>query len=202
MTSAVHAAAADLEGVTNTLTAAFADDPVQQWLFRPAADADAARRRFFRFFVDEYFALGHVYVVAGTAGAALWSPPDRDILQGDRVADLLELVTPDLGDETVPRLTELAQAAEFRPPEPHFYLGILGVGPSVQGHGLGRVLVEPVLDACDRGGFPAHLESSNPRNVSFYERLGFVDTGRYRCGDDGPELVAMTRRSAGGTSTR
>lgn len=201
MSTAVHATAADLDAVANTLTAAFADDPVQQWLFQPAEQPDAARRRFFRFFVDEYFALGHLYVVAGTAGAALWSPPDRDILQGDRVADLLALVAPDLGDETVPRLTELAQAAEFRPPEPHFYLGILGVGPSVQGHGLGRVLVEPVLDACDRGGFPAHLESSNPGNVSFYQRLGFAATGRYRCGDEGPELVAMTRQPAAGASS-
>lgn len=197
MTVAVHATAADLEAVATTLSAAFADDPVQQWLFEPATAPDDARRRFFRFFVDEYFALGHVYVVAGTAGAALWSPPDRDILQGDRIGDLLTLVAADLGDETVPRLTQLAQAAEFRPAEPHFYLGIIGVGPSVQGHGLGQRLLAPVLTACDHGGFAAHLESSNPRNVPFYEQLGFVATGTYRCGPDGPELTVMTRPPAG-----
>lgn len=197
MTAAVHATAADLDPLATTLSAAFADDPVQQWLFEPADDPEASRWRFFRFLAGEYFGLGHVYVVAGTAGGALWSPPDRDILRGDRIAELLALVADELGDEAVPRLTQLAQASEFRPAVPHFYLGILGVSPSVQGHGLGGVLLEPVLTACDRAGFPAHLESSNPRNLSFYERLGFVGTDTYRCGDDGPVLTVMTRQPAG-----
>ncbi len=201
---AVHAVASELDAIGATLAAAFAADPVQQWLFEPAADPDAARGRFFRFFVDEYFPLGHTYRAgpgprAGgpVAGAALWAPPDRDILHGERVGALLAMVTADLGEETIPRLSELARAAELRPSEPHFYLGILGVDPARQGGGLGAVLVEPVLDACDRGGFVAHLESSNPRNLGFYERLGFVTTDSFRCGSaSGPLMTVMSRAPA------
>lgn len=197
----MHAVAADLERLAATLSAAFADDPVQRWLFEPAADPDAARGRFFRFFLDEYFGLGHTYLVAGAAGSArpaggaLWAPPDRDVLHEDRIGPLVEMVTADLGDETIPRLSELARAAEARPAAPHFYLGILGVDPERQGEGLGEELIEPVLAMCDAGGFVAHLESSNPRNLGFYERLGFETDSSFHCGGPaGPPMTVMSRR--------
>lgn len=195
---AVHATAADLAATSRALSAAFSADPVQQWLFAPAADPESSRADFFRFFVGEYFDIGHVYVEhgpGGVAGAALWAPPDRNILHDDRIPALLEVVAPALGDETIPRLGELARTAEFRPVEPHFYLGILGVDPSHQGAGVGVRLVESVLAECDRGGFLAHLESSNPMNIPFYERLGFVATDEFRCGgDDGPLMTIMARQ--------
>lgn len=197
MSPAVHATAADLEDITSVLAAAFADDPVQRWLFAPAAAPDDARRALFEVFTPDYFWLGHAYVVhvAGTVrGAALWAPPDRNPLQGDRVQELLGALEPHLGQETVPRLGQLARAAEYRPPVPHFYLGILGVDPVSQSNGLGGTLVAPVLAECDRTGVLAHLESSNPRNVPFYERHGFVVEADYRCGADGPVMTMMTRQ--------
>lgn len=198
--AAVHATAADLDQAAIALHRAFAADPVQQWLFEPAADPDGARLEFFRFFVGEYFELGHVYVThgpSGVTGAALWAPPDRHILHEHRIPALLEVVVPVLGDETYPRLSELARTNDFKPVEPHFYLGVLGVDPAHQGEGIGGVLVEPALAACDSGGFVAHLESSNPVNIPFYERLGFATSDAYRCGgDDGPLMTIMSRPSA------
>ncbi|HSP05335.1 MAG TPA: GNAT family N-acetyltransferase [Acidimicrobiales bacterium] len=197
MAVAVHATAADLPAVTEVLTAAFADDPVQQWLFAPADDPDAGRRALFEIFVEDYFWLGHAHVVAdagGIAGAAMWSPPDRDVLRGDRVQDLFGALTPHLGDALVPRLGELARTHEHRPAEPHLYLGILGVDPGRQSRGLGTSLLAPTLAECDRTGLLAHLESSNERNIPFYERHGFAVVDAYRCGGDGPLMTMMTRR--------
>lgn len=197
---AVHVTRADLGAVADTTAAAFADDPVQNWLFEPAADPDGSRRRFFGFFVEEYFGLGHVHAIrsdGAITGAALWAPPDLDILHGPRLDELIAMMSSELGDQALPRLGELARTAEFRPAEPHFYLGILGVGPAHQGRGLGEVLVGPGLDACDRGGFTAHLESSNSRNIGFYERLGFVVVDDFRCGGpDGPLMTIMQRSPA------
>jgi GNAT superfamily N-acetyltransferase len=197
MAVAVHATAADLEAVTDVLVAAFAADPVQQWLFAPAADPDAGRRALFEIFVEDYFWLGHTHVVAdagGIAGAALWAPPDREVLRGTRVQDLLGVLTPHLGDELMPRLGELARTHEHRPAEPHLYLGILGVDPGRQSRGHGADLLAPGLAECDRAGLVAHLESSNEQNVPFYERQGFVVVDAYRCGGDGPRMTIMTRR--------
>lgn len=195
MDVAVHATAADVEMLTSVLVDAFAEDPVQQWLFEPADDPDAGRRALFEVFAPDYFWLGHTHVVhrAGTVqGAALWAPPDRHALQGERVQHLLEALEPHLGEQTVPRLGELARAAEHRPAEPHFYLGILGVDPEAQSQGLGAALLAPGLAECDRTGCLAHLESSNARNIPFYERHGFVVEAEYRCGGVAP-MTIMTR---------
>lgn len=197
MAIAVHASAADLPAVTDVLTAAFADDPVQQWLFAPADHPDAGRRALFEVFVEDYFWLGHLYVTRAAgrvAGAALWSPPDRDVLRGDRVQDLLRVLEPHLGAELISRLGELARAHDHRPPVPHLYLGILGVEPDRQASGHGATLLAPTLAECDRTGLVAHLESSSERNIPFYERHGFMVTDAYRCGGDGPPMTMMTRQ--------
>lgn len=197
MAVAVHATAADLGAVVRVLTDAFAADPVQQWVFAPAADPDAGRRALFEVLVDGYFGLGNLHVVAhrgGIAGAALWAPPDRDPLVGSRLDELIERLTPHLGEHLEPRLGEVARAHEHRPAEPHLYLGVLGVDPTQQSLGHGGALLGPTLAECDRMGLLAHLESSNERNIAFYERHGFEVVGAYRCGGDGPPMTIMTRR--------
>ncbi len=191
----VHATSTELDTLSTVLADSFADDPVQRWLFAGSADHRASLGRFFRFFVDEYFSLGHVYLVRGAsnAGGAMWAPPDRDILHDEaRLAELITLVQTEIGEDPTPRLMELARAAEYRPTSPHFYLGILGVAPASQGAGIGGDLVTPMLANCDEAGIVAHLESSNPRNIGFYERLGFETVDEYRCGGD-PLMTIMTR---------
>jgi hypothetical protein len=48
------------------------------------------------------------------------------------------------------------------------------------------------LDVVDRTHQPAYLESSNPRNVPFYERHGFEITGEARAGTC-PPVTFMLR---------
>jgi ribosomal protein S18 acetylase RimI-like enzyme len=45
---------------------------------------------------------------------------------------------------------------------------------------------------CDRDHVPAYLESSNPRNISFYERHGFESLGAIQVGSS-PTVVPMLR---------
>jgi GNAT superfamily N-acetyltransferase len=197
MAVAVHATAADVPAVARVLTDAFADDPVQRWVFEPATDPDAGRAALFAVMAEDYFWLGHLHVVVdegGLAGAALWAPPDRDALHGSGLDDLIGRLRPHLGDQLEARLGELARAHEHRPAEPHLYLGILGVAPGRQSKGHGAALLAPTLAACDRMGLLAHLESSNERNLPFYERHGFEVVDAYRCGGDGPPMTIMSRR--------
>lgn len=193
----VHATQADLAAVNRVVNAAFADDPCMRWVFEPAADPAAALAELFDAVIGDYFWLGHLYVVSGLAGivgAALWSPPERDALVGeDRVNELVDRLTPHLGDELWPRLGELQRMHDYRPAEPHLYLGVLAVEPAHQGRGHGAALLAPPLADCDRMGLLAHLESSNERNVSLYERHGFQVVDGYRCGGDGPPVTIMSR---------
>ena len=76
--------------------------------------------------------------------------------------------------------------------EPHWYLAFLGIEPSEQGKGLGSALLRPVLERCDSEGTPAYLETSNERNLPFYQRHGFEVV--QQCGiPDGPHFWGMWR---------
>ena len=50
------------------------------------------------------------------------------------------------------------------------------------------------LSRCDRDGTPAYLESSNPRNITLYERHGFERLGTVQVGTS-PSIVPMLRRA-------
>lgn len=67
-----------------------------------------------------------------------------------------------------------------------------GVEPLQQSRGLGATVLWPILQRCDRERLPAYLESTNPRNIPFYERFGFRQVGIIRSGTS-PEIVPMVR---------
>jgi ribosomal protein S18 acetylase RimI-like enzyme len=48
-------------------------------------------------------------------------------------------------------------------------------------------------ERCDRDGLPAYLESSNPRNISLYQRHGFEVVGRIQAGTS-PVMTPMYRK--------
>ena len=83
--------------------------------------------------------------------------------------------------------------ARHHPAEPHVYLFTVGVTSAGRGKGLGRRLIEPVLDACDRTGTMAYLENSNPANQRFYASLGFERVELFHAAPESPPLEAMQR---------
>ena len=85
------------------------------------------------------------------------------------------------------------QMAGFHPRERHWYLPLIGVDPAYQGKGLGSALMEHALIRCDRNHETAYLESTNPRNISLYERCGFEVLGTIQVGT-APPLYPMLRK--------
>ncbi|MGJ8668390.1 MAG: GNAT family N-acetyltransferase [Oceanococcus sp.] len=81
------------------------------------------------------------------------------------------------------------------PQEPHAYLFTVGVMGKARGRGLGRRLIQPVLDACDRSGTMAYLENSNPANTRFYQSLGFERVAMIEPIPGCPPLEAMQRQA-------
>jgi ribosomal protein S18 acetylase RimI-like enzyme len=86
----------------------------------------------------------------------------------------------------------LEQMEAFHPTEPHWYLAIIGVEPAKQGRGLGAQLMEGALTRCDEEGLIAYLESSNPANISLYQRHGFEVIGEIQVADT-PVVTPMLR---------
>ena len=58
-------------------------------------------------------------------------------------------------------------------PAAHWYVMVVGVAPEEQGKGIGRALLQPFIKRADTAGEPCYLETAQPENVGFYERLGF-----------------------------
>ena len=63
--------------------------------------------------------------------------------------------------------------SRYYPNEPHWYLPLLGVDPLHHGKGFGSALIQQTIVLCDRGNKFAYVESSNPKNIPFYERHRF-----------------------------
>jgi ribosomal protein S18 acetylase RimI-like enzyme len=183
-----------------TLALAFADDPLMAWIFEDDAARAQQLRPWWTWIVENRAAHVELHESADPSGdassAALWhgpdpAPDDRD--PGAFARMLSELIG---GATAMQKLAGLAVIPEAHPTERHWYLAAVGTRPSHQGQGSGARLLAPALERCDADGVPAYLESSNDRNIAFYERLGFVATGRIQI-PDGPHLTPMWREPRG-----
>ncbi|MES9539709.1 GNAT family N-acetyltransferase [Actinomadura sp. NPDC000600] len=171
------AADADADTLAAVLGRAFDDDPVWRWLLPD--DATRVRRMTALFgILLRRVHLPHGATEAAGRGnapeaAALWDPPGRWSvplrLQAAHTVPLLRI----LGARTPATLRTLGAMEKHHPPEPHWYLAVLGTDPPAQGNGLGAALLRSRLDRCDAEGLPAYLESSKELNVPYYERFGF-----------------------------
>lgn len=182
----------DLPTALRTLTSAFADYAFTRHVV--AADRHEERvGRFQELFLTRIgMEYGRVWVVDGGAAAAVWTTPERDPAPG------FAAIGPELGELAGDRAFAFESAeralAPYRPTEPAWFLGTVGVAPDAQGRGLGSKVVRAGLRAADEAGHPAFLETSSERNVAFYERLGFTVTGEVDLPDGGPRTWTMLRR--------
>lgn len=182
----------DRAALATTLTAAFWDDPVQEWLF---PDRSRRTQRLTRAFDEElrwFLRLGCTTTVEDRAGAAVWAPPHmRRVSPGAKVR--IAVAYRSLIGSRLRGAVQLLNAMErSRPAEAHWYLAMLGTDPAHQGRGIGAALLAPTLARCDEEGVGAYLESSKEANVVWYRRHGFEVT-KELTHPSGPSLWLMWR---------
>jgi ribosomal protein S18 acetylase RimI-like enzyme len=167
---------------------AFQDDPLWRWaLGREGTDERRTRLdRFFDLLIRKLYGSRDLLFTAGDfAGAAVWTPPGAWHFTLADQARVATGVLGTFGARGTVRLLQLLGAVErVHLRAPHYYLFALGTDPEHQGRGVGAALMAPMLARCDEEKLPAYLESSNPANLTFYRRHGFVSTGELRFGKD------------------
>lgn len=176
------------------LGSAFVDDPVFGWLVQGGDRKRRLTSVFSAFAATAARTSGaEVLVTPERTAAALWLPPRAwRAGKGELVRTAPQLAAGlRAGVLRGLRLQAVVERHHLR--EPHWYLEALGAVPQARGTGVGGRVVQPVLDRCDADGLPAYLESSNPRNWSFYERLGFVRLEPLPVPRGCPLLVPMRR---------
>ncbi|MET9548904.1 GNAT family N-acetyltransferase [Streptomyces sp. NPDC006627] len=184
----------DVPTAVDTLARAFADYPFTRYVV--AADAHEERIRGFQelFFTRVGMVYGRVWVADAGRAVAVWTTPDQD--PGPGFAEVGPRIG-ELAGDRAPWFESAERALEaHRPERPVWFLATVGVDPAAQGQGLGSAVLRPGLEAADRAGCPAFLETSSERNVAFYERLGFAVTAEVALPDDGPRTWCMLREPA------
>jgi len=180
------------------LARAFLDDPL--WV-HILPDAGTRRRALPAFFTAtaEYGRLhGRVDSTPLTDGAAIWIWPATDPKHaaGTEAAEYgpVEEQFDRAAAARFSLMVEHYQALRKRDmPGPHWYLACLGVDPARQRLGIGRSLLEPILQLVDQAGLPCYLETENAVNLRFYHRQGFEVLEQGRLPGGGPEFWTMRR---------
>jgi ribosomal protein S18 acetylase RimI-like enzyme len=176
--------------VESVIVLAFSTDPMARWSLGRAERYLAVMPELVRAFGGQAFAAGTADVVEGFGGAALWLPPgvNADV---ERLGAIMQ----EHAERSI--LADMMRVFEemdrFHPKDPIWYLPLIGVDPAAQQQGHGSALLKYALARCDRDGLPAYLESSNPRNITLYQRHGFESLGKIQIGSS-PQLVPMLRQ--------
>jgi ribosomal protein S18 acetylase RimI-like enzyme len=178
---------------SGVLLLAFAADPMARWTWRDPERYLATFPEFAAAFGGRAFEHGSAFIAEDFAGAALWLPPGVEPDEAALGALIERTAQPGLEQDIA---TILEQMGRYHPAEPHWYLPLIGVDPARQGEGHGSRLMRRALEAADRDGVAAYLESANPRNVPFYQRLGFELLGTIQAGSS-PKMFPMLRKPRG-----
>jgi ribosomal protein S18 acetylase RimI-like enzyme len=169
----------NLNAAAESLARAFHNDPLQTYVFPDENERAARSPAHFAPLLRFGMLFGEVLTTEGKPlGAAVWLPPENWEVTPERAAaaglDALPIV---LGEEAANRFFSVLGAIEpyhhRDVPPAHWYLMVVGVSPEACGQGLGRALIEPIMNRADASGLSCYLETAQPDNVAFYEYLGF-----------------------------
>ncbi len=187
----------DIRELSHTMSRAFYDDPVMEWILPDDNTRSAQLVRVFSAITRHHHLAGGGAEVAcdgaGVGAAALWDPPNRWQHSGREQLAMMPNFIRVFGRRSGKARAVLEFMKRVHPEEPHWYLAAIGSDPAVRGKGFGQALMRSRLDRCDAEYCPAYLESSKPENVPYYERFGFTVTREIALPGGGPTLWTMWR---------
>ena len=179
-----------------TLSRAFEGDPMTSYLFPSETDKQERLRSVYRVELRYAFRHGVVEIIGEGKAVALWLGPGR--IKGEFRAMMGSgaLLAPwRLGLKATWRgivlLTSIQELHSSSVSGPHWYLRGLGVHPQHQGQGWGSELVRHGLTRAQSRNLPCYLETTNQRNIAFYQRHGFRLVGDRTVARGGPKVWGM-----------
>jgi ribosomal protein S18 acetylase RimI-like enzyme len=178
------------ESVVDALVLAFSRDPIARYAFPGPTQYRAGFRQVILGMGGAALDHGSAFASEGFGGVALWLPPGVGTDDGVIGAGMAHV--PAERQEDMNAMME--EMGRLHPDAPHWYLPLIGVDPAAQGRGLGSVLLRHALARVDQDRLPAYLESTNPANVTLYERHGFSLIGKIQRGG-APPMFPMLREA-------
>ena len=170
---------------------AFVDEPMLRWPM--GTDGDIAQRfiRQFELFNETLAEEGMLWEAGAASGAAVWVPADAGEAY-DRAFDESRTRIHALTEDGGQRWDTFWEWVESQvPEEPVWHLDAVGVAAASRGTGVGGALIGHGLRLARADGVGAFLETGTPRNVPYYEHLGFEVVDHANAPDGGPMIWFM-----------
>ena len=185
----------DLDAVGSCLASAFADDPLWGlWSFPDPQHRSYGLQPFMRFFGACGIRHPSLRMTAGGEAVTVWTLPGEIYVTPEEEIELEALVAQLFGDRA-PEFSALFEQFDENLPEGDYYhLEWWATHRDHAGRGLGSALLHEDLSRIDAEHVPSYLESTNPANLSRYERFGFHRTGEF--GPPGGPVVTTMWREA------
>ena len=182
------ASRSDVDESVACLATAFAQDPITGFLLQSGQGYRERVTEFFSLLMRARIAIEMPVFVARGAHGIVGATMGYATSHADWPAGITEEW--DRFEKSIPGFTERMAiydevAAKFKPPAPHYYLGVIGTDPALQGCGIGTQLIKSFCEVSARDPLSSgvYLETAQQSNLRFYERAGFVETGRGKLGD-------------------
>ncbi|MFT3722338.1 MAG: GNAT family N-acetyltransferase [Hyphomonadaceae bacterium] len=194
-----RAASGDVGAAIAALGDAFAEDPLMLYLFHENPQGIRAEAMgFFSILLRARIALGApAYVLerdADVLGAVMGYDTSRPAWPEDLAEEMRQF------EASVPgfaaRIGVYGKLAEdHEPKEDHYYLGVIGVHPSLQGKGAGKALLDAFCQPsrADPKSSGVYLETASASSLEFYYRNGFELSGEGAL--DGAPLWCVYKRT-------
>jgi ribosomal protein S18 acetylase RimI-like enzyme len=168
----------DAVNLSNLFASAFMDDPLFDYMIRPGARRAAALEMFFHEILRARdIPQGEVWMSSDGHACVCWLSPDARRSPG-RLIQKLSWLPFFIRVYSLARFSRgmaiMEAMKKNHPPGHHFYLSFVAVSPEYRGAGLGSRILKATLKPIDDAGLAAYVESSNPKNATYYERGGFV----------------------------
>lgn len=182
----------ELDRLLDTMVSGFQDDPLYVWLYPDPHRRPHQLRPTFDITLRNGMERGDVRWSDDLHAVSIWTPPDVALLDDDTMGRWLDQLRSDVGPRFDAAVAGMAACAAHEPTDPHWTLHSIVVAAERQGRGLGTQLLRATLVDVDASGDVAYLESSNTRNLTAYERVGFRTVGEVQLAD-GPIMRPMVR---------
>jgi len=149
-----------------------------------AADKKNAMLAYMDYSILEAQEFGECYMPAQQHyGVSIWSYPLSEEIESVKSQKKMAFITTHMGESSYLAYRDMcaymAEQSDFLINQDAWYLSIIGILPDFQGQGLGPGLIENVLEKTDKLGLDTYCETFTARNLTFYQRLGYQQAGKF-----------------------
>ena len=181
----------DLEKLIRLLTVCFAEDPLYQALIPDKETRERLMPELFSCDLTEFFETCEIYADSSELNSILVvsDGTEHDAALHNLLVDFFAVLKTDSylikEDPSLATLWKFIQGKDYLNSSwtsqlhsnQRLHVIYLAVAPKAQHHGLAEMMMQEVIDQAEEHGMMISLETHNPKNVAFYEHLGFKTFG-------------------------